>query len=219
MKSGFLIRRCCIAMLCVGLAVSSVGCFKEMAQLMYVIKGHKVDPPFTGLKSNTVAVVCVSKANAFGPDSLSVTIAKHVGLAMSTSQGDKIKVVSPKRVDEFVSLNGWNEDDSPVSLGKAVEADYVVVIDVEGYSIHDGATLYKGRSDWTATAYDINEDGKTVFSKGPSEFVFPEAGRPAMQTTERQFESFYLDRLCDRISKQFISYDRMESYADNAMMP
>lgn len=196
--------------------VTSTGCIQEMAQLLYVIKGHKVEPAFPDLKEKKVAIVCNSDAAAFGPDSLSVTITKHIGILLATSN-DKITIAAPAKVEEFVDANGWG-DDSPLKLGEAVEADYVIVIDVDDYSIHEGATLYKGRSEWTAGAYDIANEGKIAFSVGPNQFAFPETGRPSIQSSEREFESFYLARLCDRISKQFITYDKMESYAEDAMI-
>lgn len=197
--------------------VFSSGCIQEMAQLLYVIKGHDVPPAFEGLSEKKVAIVCNSDARAFGPDSLSVTIAKHIGISMAASKDD-ISVISPKRVGSFIDENGWSEDESPEKLGQAVGADYVVVIEIENYSIHEGATLFKGRADWTASVYDIGKEGSVTFAKGPELFVFPETGRPSLQTTERQFESFYLSRLCDRISKLFVTHDKMASYADDAMM-
>jgi len=193
---------------------SSTGCIQEIAQLIYVIKGHKVEPPFKALKEKKVAIVCTSDAAAFGPDSLSVTIAKHLGILLVTSD-DKITIAAPAKVEEFIDANGW-EDGSPHKLGEAVGADFVIVIDVEDYSIHEGATLYKGRSEWTASAFDVANEGKLAFSVGPRLFTFPEAGRPSIQTSEREFESFYLARLCDRISKQFVSYDKLETYAEDA---
>ena len=195
---------------------TSTGCIQEMATLLYVIKGHRIDPPFAALKDMKVAVVCNSDARAFGPDALSVTIAKHIGLALATSP-DKITVAAPAKVEDYIEANGWSEENA-AQLGEAVGADFVIVIEVEDYSIHEGATLYKGRAEWTASAYDVANDGKIAFSNGPNHFAFPETGRPSLQTSERVFESFYLGRLADRISKQFVSYDKMESYADEAMM-
>ena len=196
--------------------VTTTGCIQEMAQLMYVIKGHKVAPAFPGLKEKKVAIVCNSDAAAFGPDALSVTITKHIGLALATSE-DSITIAAPAKVDEYIDANGWHEENA-AQLGESVGADYVIVIEVEDYSIHEGPTLYKGRSEWTASAYDVANEGKIAFSNGPNHFAFPETGRPSLQTSERVFESFYLSRLCDRISRQFVSYDRMESYADEAIM-
>ena len=195
---------------------TSTGCIQEMAQLLYVIKGYKIEPPFPALKDKKVAIVCNSNTPAFGPDSLSVTISKHIALALATSE-DQITIAAPAKVDEFIDANGWQEE-SAEQLGEAVGADYVVVIEVENYSIHEGATLYKGRSDWTASAYDVANGGKIAFSNGPNHYAFPETGRPSLQTSERVFESFYLAQLCDIISKQFISFDKMDSYANEALI-
>ena len=205
-----------LALVVTATLATTTGCIQEMAQLLYVIKGHKMDPAFPGLEGKKVAVVCNSDAAAFGPDALSVTIAKHIGIALVTSE-DEITLAAPAKVADYIDTNGWNEEKAG-ELGEAVGADYVIVIDVEEYSIHEGATLYKGRSDWTASAYNVANGGQIAFSNGPNHFAFPETGRPSLQTSERVFESFYLGRLCDRISKQFVTYDKMDSYADEAMM-
>ena len=113
---------------------TSTGCIQEIAQLLYVIKGHRIAPPFEALKEKKVAIYCTSDAAAFGPDSLSVTMTKHLGILLATSN-DKITVAAPAKVEEFVEANGWG-DDSPCKLGEAVLADFVIVVDVEDYSIH-----------------------------------------------------------------------------------
>ena len=195
---------------------TTTGCIQEMAQLLYVIKGHKIEPPFADLKGKKVAIVCNSEEAAFGPDSLSVTIAKHIGIALATSE-DKITIAAPAKVEEYIDANGWQEENA-AQLGDIVGADYVIVIDVDEYTIREGATLFKGRSDWTASIYDVAKDGQIAFSNGPNHFAYPENGRPSLQTSERVFESFYLGRLCDRISKQFVSYDKMDNFANEAII-
>lgn len=217
MFAGLKINNLVLLLAVAATVVTTTGCIQEMAQLLYVIKGHKVEPAFPALKEKKVAIVCNSNATAFGPDALSVTIAKHIGLALVTSE-DQITIAAPAKVDEFIEANGGWREEYAAQLGDAVGADYVIVIEVEDYSIHEGPTLYKGRSEWTASAYDVANDGKIAFSNGPNHFAFPATGRPSLQTSERVFESFYLGRLCDRISKQFVTYDKMDSYADEAMM-
>ena len=191
------------------------GCMKEMAQLFYVIKGHETPPVFQDLKEKKVAIVCLSDVSAYGPDTLSYTITKRVSAKLMTSK-EKIDVVSPVEVEEFVDLNGWDES-SVSTLGSAVNADFVLVIDISDYSIRDGQTLFKGRSDITLKVFDVNDSGRLAFQSGPNEFVFPENGRPVMQSSERQFEQFYLARLTDYIAKIFTTHDHMESFAANAM--
>lgn len=209
-------RRTLIALFTLSAIVSTSGCMQELAQIMYVIKGHETPPAFAALQEKNVAIVCLSDASAYGPDTLAYTITKQVSAKMARSK-DEIKIVSPIEVEEFIDLNGWDES-SVDTLGHAVGADFIVVVDISAYSIKDGQTLFKGRSDLTIKVFDVAEDGQVVFEKGPDEFVFPENGRPVMQTTPRQFEAFYLARLTDYISNMFISHDHLESFASDAMM-
>jgi hypothetical protein len=198
------------------IVTSSSGCINQLAGLLYVIKGHKMPPKFEGLAGKRVAVLCLSDASAYGPDTLTYTVSKHIGVKIA--QGVKgVQVVGPSKIESWIDENGWDES-KVVDLGKGVKADMVVVIEIGSYSIHEGATLYKGRADLTVTVYDIKKDGQISFADGPDLFAFPENGRPTVQTSDRQFESFYLARLTDHISKLFVPYDRMDSFADDAMM-
>ena len=97
--------------------------------------------------------------------------------------------------------------------------DRVVAVEVGAYTIHDGATLYKGQSDLTISVYDIANGGQLVFSKGPADFVFPTNGRPVIQTTDRKFEQLYLSKMTKHISQLFYAHDRLESIAEDAAMP
>ena len=195
---------------------TSTGCINQLAGLLYVIKGHKVPPKFQGLEGKRVAVMCLSDASAYGPDTLTYTVSKHVGIKILQGVKD-VQVVGPAKIESWIDENGWHES-KVVALGEGVKADMVVVIEIGSYSIHEGATLFKGRADLTVTVYDINKEGQISFAEGPDLFAFPENGRPTVQSSDRQFESFYLARLTDHISKLFVPYDKMDSFADDAMM-
>ena len=195
--------------------VSSTGCIRQMAQLLYVIKGHQVPAKFPGLEGKRVAVVCVSDESAYGPDTLTYTVSKLVCIKLA--QGlKKGEVISPGKVESWIDEYGWDPSEV-VTLGKDLEAEAVLVIEIGSYSIHEGATIFKGRADLTTTVYDIEKDGQITFSFGPDEYSFPENGRAAIQTSDRKFEAFYLARLTDHISKLFVPHDKMESFADDAM--
>lgn len=194
---------------------TSTGCIRQMAQLLYVIKGHQVPAKFQGLEGKRIAVVCVSDEAAYGPDTLTYTVSKNI--CVKLSQGlKKGKVISPAQVENWVDQYGWDPAEV-VAMGKELNAESVVVIEIGSYSIHEGATIFKGRADITATVYDIKKDGQIVFSHGPSEYSFPKDGRASIQTSDRQFEAFYLARLTDHISKLFISHDKLDSFAEDAM--
>ncbi len=198
--------------------VSFSGCVGAMSQLMYVIKGHDVPAAYSGLEGKRVAVVCVSDASAYGPDELTYTVSRAIGIKLG--QGVKnIQLIPTADVENWVDENGWDEMDFG-ALGRGVNADRVVAIEIASYSIHEGPTIYKGRSELTVTVYDLeNEAGATVaFGFGPENFAFPKDGRPSIQSNDRQFEAFYLAYLTKYISNQFIKHDRLESFAADAMM-
>ncbi len=195
---------------------TTTGCINQMAQLLYIIKGHQVPPKFAGLEGKRVAVLCVSDASAYGPDTLTYTVSKHISVKIA--QGVKeVEVVSPAKIEDWIDQNGW-EELNVVPMGEAIDAEMVVVIEVASYSIHEGATIYKGRSDLSVTVYDIAKKGQVAFVHGPEEFSFPENGRPSIQSSDRQFEAFFLARLTEHLAKLFVAYDKMESFADDAML-
>ena len=205
-----------MAILPVFVIVTSSGCIQQMAQLLYVIKGHEVKPQFEGLKDKRVAILCVSDSSAYGPDTLTYTVSKYVSLKLAAGVKD-IEVISPPVVDAWIDENGWESQDY-AGLGEGVKADMVVVIEIASYSIREGATLYKGRADMSVTVYDVAKEGQVSFHHGPDNYVFPENGRPATQSTERQFEMFYLARLTDRISRLFVPHNKLDAFAEDAIL-
>lgn len=194
------------------------GCLPLIDRFMYVIKGNEVPAPYNKLSGKRTAIVCVSEVSAYGPDSLSNSITRLVGAAL-LAKVKKIQLVSRTEVDRWIDENGWDNADY-VSLGKGVKADRVIAIEVNDYSIHEGKTLHKGRVDVVMTVYELDH------AKGPvighqyelKEYEFPKNGRPAIQSTDRQFEEFFLAKLCRILSHQFIKHDRFDSFADEAML-
>ena len=204
-----------LAVLFIATVLGLPGCMGAMAQLLYVIKGHKVPAEYSGLEEQKVAVVCVSDASAYGPDTLTDTISRVVGLKLQTNV-KKIDVIPPRKIQQWIDEHGWNESDF-LALGQGVGADKVLAVEVGGYSIHEGATIYKGRADVKLTIFDINREGRVDYIFGPEYYEFPEMGRPAIQTNDRRFEAFYLAKLTDHIARRFYPHDMLDTVADDAM--
>ncbi len=192
----------------------SSGCV--LSHLLYVIKGHKTKAEFQGLANKKVAVLCLSESQGFGNDSLTATISKAVGLKIQQSV-KKVQVVSHSRIEDWLDNNDWNRKDM-VRFGKGVGAEKVVTIELGNYSIHEGSTLYKGRSTVRVRVYDVANGGEVEFEKGPSEYIFPTNGRPAIQTNDRNFEAVYLAKLTEHISNHFCDYDALDRVAEDASM-
>jgi len=197
------------------MTLTSVGCIGAAAQLFYIIKGHKTPAAYKGLEGQRVAVVCVSDAAAYGPDTLTYTINKAVSVKLANSV-KRVTVVPPSEIENWMDVNGWGEHDF-VEIGRGVKADKVLAIEVGSYSIREGQTLYKGRADLTISVYDLTKGGQVVFAKGPQEFSFPRNGHPAIQTTDRRFESAYLGKLTEYVARMFYDADSLDAVAEDAM--
>ena len=204
-----------MACLLTALMLATPGCVGALAQLIYTVKGHEVEAAYKGLNGKRVAVVCVSDASAYGPDTLTYTVAQAVGIRLANGLEEDSQVIAPARIEEWIDQNGWNETEY-VELGKGVDADRVVAIEIASYSLTEGSTIFKGRADVTVTVYDIEKNGQVPYSAPPQHFVFPKHGRPAIQTSEREFEAFYLAQLTTMIGNHFVSHDKLESFARDA---
>lgn len=215
LKNG-MTRRVLLLALPLAILMTSTGCIRQMAQLLYVIKGHEVPAKYDGLGAKKIAVVCVSDSSAYGPDTLTYTLSKYVSVKLSEGL-KKTEIVSPAKIESWIDENGWESTDA-LALGTDLEADKVLLIEIGSYSIHDGATLYKGSTDLSCTVYDIEKDGQIAFVQGPEEYTFPKNGRPVHQSSERQFEAFFLARLADHISRLFVKSDKMDVFAEEAIM-
>lgn len=203
-----------VCLLALGL-LTQLGCIGALSQLIYTVKGHTVEAAYKGLNGKRVAVVCVSDASAYGPDTLTYTVSQAVGIQLANGLEKESQVIAPAKIEDWIDSHGWNETEY-VELGKGVDADMVVAIEIASYSLTEGSTLFKGRSDVTVTVYDIEKDGQVPYSATPEHFVFPRHGRPAIQTSEREFEAFYLAQLTNMISNHFLPHDHLESFARDA---
>lgn len=203
-----------VCLLAFGL-LTQLGCIGALSQLIYTLKGHTVEPAYKGLNGKRVAVVCVSDASAYGPDTLTYTVSQAVGIQLANGLDRESQVIAPSKIENWIDSHGWNETEY-VELGKGVEADMVVAVEIASYSLTEGSTLFKGRSDVTVTVYDIANNGQVPYTATPEHFVFPRHGRPAIQTSEREFEAFYLAQLTNMIANHFLPHDRIESFARDA---
>ena len=197
--------------------LSSLGCTSAMSTLMYVIKGHTMPANFAGLEQKKIAVVCITDASSYGPDTLTYTISNALSMKLAQGLDEESIVIPVVRIEQWIDTNGWDQRDF-LGLGKGVGANAVVVVDLASYTIHEGSTLFKGKSDVTATVYNIDKEGQVDFQYGPRIFEYPKQGRPAIQTTERAFETMYLGQLVLELAKQFTPHDHLDSFANDAIL-
>lgn len=191
------------------------GCVGMLAHGLYVIKGNKVPAAFDQLSGQRVAVVCVSSSPARGPASPPDMIARDVGQMLSKRVAN-IEMVRPDEVADWIDRNQWNEI-KYVEVGRGVQADLVVAIDLESFRLKDGATLFKGRATAHTTVFDMNADGKVVFESSTFDFNYPENGaRHTTEVSESSFRRVFIRSLARQLAKDFFDYDRDEDFAYDA---
>ncbi len=197
------------------IALASPGC-SVPANLLNAIYGNDIKAAYPGLEESKVAVVVVSDAASYGPDSLSRVVARAIGNRLSANVKE-VTVIDQREIEDWIDKNGWNEKDF-IKLGEGVGADKVVSVEIGSYSIKEGSTLYKGRALVTTNVYDLKAEGRVVFSQGPAEYQFPRShGRPAISTNPQQFEAAYLSMLVESIGRNFYDHSKSSTVAEDAM--
>ena len=214
----FGVRRCAAFCVLACLVLPAAGCVGLISQILYAVHGgDKADAEFSGLKGKKVAVVCVAANSSTGPSSIAGQLERSVALTL-TQKGDKIDVMHQDKIADWVDRNDWNQVDYR-EIGRGINADMVLAIDLEGVRLHEGRTLYKGRASVRVTVYDMSEDGKVVFLRDLPDFAFPKNGaRPSTEMSEGRFQRLFIEVLAAQVARYFYSYQVQEAFANDALL-
>ena len=190
--------------------VPSGGCTSVLATAMYVIKGNDIDAEFDGLRNKRVAVVCRPLVELqYRNSGVAHDLARQIGILLQRNVRD-IEVIDHRKVAEWVDENTWDEY---VEIGKALDADMVVGVDLERFSIYEGQTLYQGKANVSIKVSNCRT-GVTAFEKTLTEAVYPPTRAiPTSEKQEPQFRREFVRVLADQIGRHFYPHD---AYADFA---
>ncbi len=186
----------------------TAGCINGLANILYAIKGEKIDPPYPHLKGKKVAIVCGGE-NGLSNDTNSMLLTRYVEERLSENVKD-IQVIPQTKVDKWLTEVGRDEPDFE-AIGKGVGADQVVAITLTNLSLKNGQTLFKGKADISVTVYDISKGGTIAFRKSFPEFEFPKMDGPSIvDTTEGKFRVSFLTIVSQHIGVLFYPFDPKE---------
>lgn len=195
------------------LLVSIPGC-NYFLLLGYLIGGPpQIEPLFEKetKKSMTdkdvrVAVVCyASDELKYQFDNLDHIIASRITNQLASK---KIETVPYDEIRTWLKDNpDW---DTAVEVGAEFDVNFVVYIDVSGFSLYerDSNTLFRGRCDAIVSVYEMKTDGdgKRIFSREINS-VFPlQVPRSASDVSYDTFRMEYIWRLSDEIGRLFYPY-------------
>jgi hypothetical protein len=194
------------------LAVAS-GC-SLMATAMYVIQGSNTAADFSGLSGKRVAIVCRPVTSLhFRDSSVSRDLAKQVGILLDKSV-PKIKVIDQREVLEWADENNWEEY---VDLGKALNADMVVGLDLEEFNLFQGQTLYQGKANLKVMVFDVAKGREPVFERNLPQAIYPpNAAIPTGEKPEAQFRRQFVGYLARQIAHYFYDHDATVDFANDA---
>ena len=187
------------------------GC-SMITTVAYLVAPEKDTPAeFKGLRGKHVAVVCKPIVELeFSDASSARELAAMVGSQLSQNVR-KARVIEQHEVARWIDENAWV--DYP-TLGKALDADIVVGIDLVQFRMHEGSTLYRGRATATVRVYDVAEK-RLLFEKRLDDFTFPgDSAVPATDQSEPQFRALFLQVLSSKIARSFHAYDSRTTFAE-----
>ncbi len=190
----------------------SSGC-GILASLMYVTDNRDVPADYDGLENKSVAVVCHTEPSLkYQSNAVPRELAEMVGSLLKTNV-KKVHVKDQMDVSKYADENSAEDF---VQVGKALNVDMVVALDLKRFSLYEGATLYRGKATVHVTVYDIKNGGKKVYEKPMPETLYPHGTpMPAVDKNEDEFQRQFVAVLADEIGRYFYAHDSTTDVAND----
>jgi hypothetical protein len=190
---------------------AAVGCASALATVVWVFKGSNIPAEFDGLRGKRVVVVCrPMTSSVYANPGVAKDISRQLGLLLQRHVRG-IELVDQRKVAEWMDANTW---DDYAEVGRALEADVVVGIDLEDFDIYQGQTLYQGKASFAIKVYDCRTGG-LLFEKSPPQAVYPpNHGVSTQDQQESDFRREFVRVLSDQIARHFYPHDPGAAYWD-----
>ena len=200
------------AMLVAGIMLTTQpGCLGLVANLVHAVGGDKIPAEYEGLEGSKVAVVTITDSSQYSDDASARILSRKLG-EIITREIKEVRLVREDQIEQWRDTNGWDAIDF-LSIGRGVEAEKVIGIELGGLRLRDGATLYRGRANVMVTVMDV-KTGDIVYQRDLEEFTYPvNAGQYTSETNDSRFRKLYLTMLAQKIARIFYPYDLSETFA------
>lgn len=203
-----------LAALAAAILLPTTGGCSTLLTAAYLLQPADVPAEFTGLKGKHVAVVCRPIVELEFSDAGSAReLASLVG-AQIESKVRRARLINQQEVARWIDENSWV--DYP-TLGKSLDADIIVGIDLEEFRLHEGSTLYRGRATAHLRVFEVASK-KVLFDKRLDDFAFPaNTAIPATDRSEAEFRGMFLQMLSQKISRCFHAYESRDVFAEDSL--
>ena len=195
----------------------SSGCLHHLvATGIYIMQGGNVVPAaFDGLEEKRVVVVCrPPSSQEYRHAGAARNIARKVSADLARNVS-RIDVVDSREVDNWADESDW---DDFKELGRAVEADNLVYIELDEFDLFKGRTLYQGHAEVTITVYDMRDRERIVWERTVGELLYPRhSGIPAQDKSVTQFQREFEEIVSQAIAVHFYEHDPHGAFAQDAL--
>lgn len=193
--------------------VAATGCQAGLATAMWLIKGPNIDAEFDYMEEKKVAVVCrYLDFSNFNHPNLPNELSRQVSVLLGTNV-PKIEVLDQREVDEWIDNNMWDEY---VEVGRALDTDLILGIDIEQFSIYESQTLYRGKANLTIKLYDCESGNQLVNRPLPQTVYPPNAAKATTDVQESAFRREFVANMADQVGRHFYSHDPRANFAADA---
>ena len=125
-------------------------------------------------------------------------------------------MITQQEIEDWIDRNDWNEIDY-IEIGRALNADMVVAIELAWFSSHEGRHCTKAGADMAIRTYDMSQGGKVAFEDEPPQIQFPRStGQPTGDTAESAFRRRFLEIVSQRIARNFYQFEPKGDFGEDA---
>ena len=182
----------------------------------FMIRGFDTPAEFKDLKGKRVAVVCRAPVTMNTDQALGAReLAERLSFLLQANV-PKIEVIDQQDVADWTDENSWEDFRE---IGKALDAEMVVAVEVDEFSLQRSSSVYQGQAKVRVSVFNM-ETGDRVFDKQPSQFLYPNTGGlPTSNLPRSEFRRAFVFDLAERIGSWFYTHDHRKVFAGdtNAM--
>jgi hypothetical protein len=126
----------------------------------------------------------------------------------------RIQLIDQNEVFEWADENTWEEYPE---IGKALNADMVVGIDLEEFTLYQGQTLYQGKANVRLLVYDVAQGKEPVFERNLPQAVYPpNSPIPASDNQEAHFRRKFVAYMARLVGHHFYAHDSTVDFANDS---
>ena len=201
-----------VLLIALGVLCGQPGCIARFAALLrHATVGNTVPAKYQNFEERKVAVVCLSRSNSFGSTTAAEAVNRQT-IKYMRNHIERLHVVDLQKIERWMDENDWNEIDYR-ELGQGIDADVLIAVDIDRFTLYEGKNLFKGRADVQITIYDMTLDGQVVLEDTPPEIVYPvTAGFFTAEISESEFKKQFIDFVAYRIARNFYPYELSEDF-------